>query len=291
MSETLLDQAPAAEAVITPAEPTHTEPIIASTEDRDWTQAIKADGDFAPKAHEYGIPEQWKSVGGIVESYKDLQRSKGPPGSDGTPEQISAYRQSNGVPENANSEAYGITLPEELTDAYSPEALNEIVKVANDSSHLGHVEMIQAVVSKFGELEISGRGQAAEETATEQAAQLAENSKSLEADPNFSGDRRTAALQTTANGLNASLDALGEDQNSEAAKDIARNPLMLRVIHHFASKTTQDATNLGSTVSDLRSPEEQANDIIGNPNNPLYKSYHEGDVIAGKKVLSLMGAS
>lgn len=292
MSDTLLSP-PAAEPVQTPDDSVAAavpDPIITTPDDRDWSQAVNPDGTFDTKAHEYGIPEHWKSVGGIVESYKDLQRMKGHPGAEATPEQISTFREAYGIPEVANAESYGVELPEELKEAYSLDSLNEVVKAANESAHLGHSAMIKAVIGKFGEIEVAGRGQAALETAEQQATKLAENAKALEADPNFAGERRTAALQTTANGLNASLAALGESQDSVEAKDIARNPLMLRVIHHFASKTTQDSTNLGSSVSDLRSSEEQANDIIENPANALYDAYHDGDKIVGKKVLALMGA-
>ena len=64
---------------------------------------------------------------------------------------------------------------------------------------------------------------------------------------------------------------------------------MLRVIHHFASKTTQDNTNIGGSISDLRSQEEQGDDVINNPTNPLYAAYHAGDPVVGKQVLRMMG--
>lgn len=296
MSEgTLLSPAPAPEAS-TPApeatpqpEQTTPEQIITPADDRDWTTAINQDGTFTDVAYKYGIPEQWKSPGAILESYKDLQRMKGAPGEEATPEQLSAYRQANGVPEIANAESYGIEIPGEMKDIIPAEGLNEIVKVANESAHLGHTAMLKAVVSKFGEIETAARAESDKATAEERQEKLAESAKMLESDPNFQGDRKTAALQTAANGLNSALEALGETSDSEAAQDLARNPLAVRILHHFASKMGQDATNLGAPISDLRSGEEQADDIINNPSNPLYKAYHEGDKHAQQKVLTLMG--
>lgn len=296
MSDTLLTPPAPAAPASTPepasaesAAPTpQADPIVSTPADRDWTQAIKADGSFEPKAHEYGIPEHFKSLGGMFESYQNMQRLKGAPGQEATPEQLTAYRQANGIPEVANVESYGIQLPDELKDAVSPDSLNEIVKVANETAHLGHVEMLKSVVSKFGELEMANLAANAQETEQEANAKLEQAAQILNSDPAFQGDKRTGALQTAANALNSALGSLGVDPNSAEAQDIARNSMMVRILHHFGTKMSQDTTNLGAPNSDLRSGEEQANDIITNPNNPDYKRYHEGDETVAKKVLGLM---
>ena len=225
-----------------------------------------------------------------MESYKNMQRMKGSPGAEATPEQLTAYREANGIPEVANAESYGLTLPDELKDIYGDDALNEIAKVANESSHLGHREMMQAIVAKFTEMEVVGMSKAAEASEQAHAAKLAESVKMLEADPSFQGQNRGAALETSSNALNAALSALGVDADSPEAREVASSPLMVRILHHFGSKTSQDSTQLPGATADLRSGEEQANDIISNPNNPDHQRYHDGDDEVGKKVLRLMGA-
>ena len=88
---TLLDQSTPAPTVGGEPAPTgEPAPIITSPADRDWTTAVKPDGSFDAKAHEWGIPEHMKSVGGMFESYQNLQRMKGMPGAEATPEQIAA---------------------------------------------------------------------------------------------------------------------------------------------------------------------------------------------------------
>jgi len=296
MSETLLTPPASAEPSAAPApeakpvESTTPEQIITPPEDRDWTKAINPDGTFTQDAHKWGVPEQWKSPGAIIDSYKNLQKMKGAPGEEATPEQLSAYRQANGIPEVVNLESYGVQLSDEMKEIVPEETLGEILKVANESAHLGHTPMVNAMVSKYAEITEGIERQLAEQTVEEQKAALEASKQTLHSDPNFQGDKMTAAIQTATNGLNSSLEALGEDPNSDAAKEVARNPLMVRILHYFASKMGQDSTNLGNPVADLRSGEEQADDIINNPANPLHKPYHDGDVFAQKKVLSLMGA-
>lgn len=291
MSETLLDAPAATEAPATETPATEAPPIVSTEADRDWSGALNADGSFDAKAHEYGVPEQFKSLGGVLESYKELQRMKGAPGEEATPEQLSAFREAHGIPEVANAESYGIELPEALKEVYKPESINEIVKVANESAHLGHTGMLKAVIAKFSEMEVAGMQEMESATAEQQAQVLAERAKQLEQNPNFTGDRKAAALQTSANALNAALGALGVDANSEEAKEVARSPLMVQILHHYGSKTGQDSTNLGNASTDLRSGEEQANDIISNPNNPDYEAYHAGNETVGKRVLALMAGA
>lgn len=295
MSDTLLSPSPEAPEVIPEVTPSpdatpQPESIITPPGDRDWTKAIKADGSFDKAAHEYGVPEHWKSVGGIIESYKELQRVKGAPGPEATPEQVKAYRDANGIPEVANAQQYGIELPPELQDVYEEGSIDRVIKAANENAHLGHAEMMKAMISEFTAMEVEGLKAKSEATEAEQKAKLEAAAKMLESDPNFAGERKTAALQTTANGFNAALSALGEDPDSDSARELARNPLAVRIIHHFASKTGQDTTDMGSSISDLRSKEEQADDIINNSSNPEYAAYHAGDTIVQQKVLKLMGA-
>ncbi len=292
MSETLLTPAP---VVNEPAPqnnepaPVANEPIIQPGAESDWSKALNADGTFTDDARGYGVPEQFKSVGGLMESYKNIQRLKGALDSEATPEQIQAYRESHGVPANANLEAYGITIPENLKDHYSDESLNRVVKAANDVSHLGHSAVLQAVFSEFTAVEMEGLQAQSAQSEIAQQAQLQASQEMLDKDPNFQGDKRAGSLQTTANALNAALGALGVESNSPEAKELARNPLMVRILHHYGSKTSQDSINLGHSNTDLRSGQEQADDIITNPNNPEYDSYHSGDARVGKKVLGLMG--
>ena len=236
------------------------------------------------------MPEHYKSIGDYDKSYKELQRMKGAPGAEATQEQINAFRSSHGVPEVVNSQAYGIELPKELQEIYKPESIDQILKVANENAHLGHVEMMKAVFSEFGQMEMKGIADHTAATEAEKAAKLQEDAKMLEADPSFAGDKKQAALQTSANALNAALDSLGVDPKSEEALEVARSPLMVRILHHFGSKTSQDGVNLGPSNADLRSNEEIANDIMENPNNPEHALYKSGDERVGKKVLRLMGA-
>ena len=188
-----------------------------------------------------------------------------------------------------NAEAYGLELPDELKDAYPEGALDSIVKAANDSAHLGHTEMMKAVVAQFATMEVEGRAAQTQAAEADHAAQLAENAKILESDPNFAGANKTGALQTAANALNSALNGLGVDPNSEEAAEVARSPLMVRILHNLGSRMTQDTTQLGAAPVDLRSGQDQAIDIMTNPTNPEYALYQSGDERVGKKVLALQG--
>ena len=286
MTDTLLNPE---QGESTTASPTQ-EPIIKTQDTHDWSKALNADGTFTQDAYDFGVPGHFKSFGAFNKSYKELQRVKGAPGDEATAEQIKAFREANGVPEITNAEAYGIELPDGLKEVYQPESLDRIVKVANENAHFGHVAMLKAVINEFSTMEMQGMADLQKASEEAQAAKLEANAKLLEEDKNFSGSNKNAALQTSANALNAALDALGVDPSSDEAREVARSPLMIRILHHYGSKTSQDGMNLGALSADLRSGEEQANDIMTNPANPEYKLYHEGDERIGKKVLALMGA-
>lgn len=252
----------------------------------DWTKLVNADGTFKPEAHAAGLDQHWKSVGGIQKAYKDLQAHKfGYPAEDWAPERLQEYRQGQGVPDQASAAAYGLEVPEEIAHVMDPASLERIAGAA----HAAHTPpaVMQAILKEYVAIEQEAIAKLQSESATE----LEARDQRLRADPAFSGDSYKAAKETAENVMNTLADKLGVARNDPEMLELARSPLMLRMMHKVAGHYSQDSTGSLKGDVDLRSNEEKASDIITNAANPKHKLYHEGDPVVQKEVLRLMGAA
>jgi len=251
----------------------------------DWSKLIQPDGTFAPEAYEAGLDRQWKSLGSITESYKELQRFKfSRPAEDWAPERVQQFRQAMGVPEAGTAEAYGLTVPDEMKDVLTPAKLDRIAAKAN-ALHVP-ADALQQIFAEYVETEKEAMAAWNSEREQDMMSRL----ERLRKAPEFAGDREQAARETATNATLHLANKLGVDAQDPELLELTRSPLFMRMMHRVADTFAQDSTGGFRVVADLRSNEEKATDIMTNPSNPEYKLFHSQDVATRQKVLRLMGA-
>lgn len=259
--------------------------LMQQAQEVDWSKALNPDGTFTEAAHKAGLDEHWKSIGAMQKSYKELQAHKfGYPDENWSPERVAEFRKGLGVPEQGNAEAYGIEVPEEISQYLPKESLDRIAQKAHESHTPPQV--LQSIFFEYAEIEKEALAKQQQEVEAERT----EREKRLAEDPAFTGANNQAAKETATNVILNLADKLGVDRNDPELLELGSSPLMMRMMHRVAGMTSQDGMPSLRGESDLRSNEEKASDIMTNPNNPEYQRYMEGDPAVQKKVLRLMGA-
>lgn len=260
--------------------------LLQQPEPTDWSKLVRADGTFDDGAYKAGLDPQWKSIGAIQESYKELQRFKfGKPAEDWAPERVQQYRAAMGVPDGATAEAYGLTVPDEMKDVLPVATLDRIAAKAN-ALHVP-ADALREIFAEYVETEKEAMARFNNEREQDMAARL----ERLRKTPEFAGDKEQAARETATNATMHLANKLGVDANDPELLELSRSPLFMRMMHRVAETFSQDNTGGMRGMADLRSNEEKATDIMTNPANPKYALYQSGDPATQKEVLRLMGAT
>jgi hypothetical protein len=257
-----------------------------------WHQEIWAeDGKFADGwqdklpddfAEDRALLGRFGDLKGITKALKDnmaAARAKSEglvkvPGADATPEEVTAYHRSIGVPEKP--EDYGVKAPEKLPDGVSwDEAM------ATKFASVAHAAGLTPVqVAKLQEFQVGYVGEqigaAREAAAQAMAAEKVELQKAFgQGLPKAVDHAQRLAKQE---GLNPEI----FDPQSPNFWGVEALAFASRV----ASKLGEDRLIPGAAVRNL-SGGALAKDIVTNPENPLHAKYHAGDAQVNAQVNAL----
>lgn len=236
---------------------------------------VNADGSFADGwqkslGDEYEGLGKFRTVADLAKSYRHLEgKLPSYPGEGATPEQVARYRQMAAVPDSVDG--YGIEAPEEL-----PEGITWNSDAARRFTEIAHKYHVPAPALK---------ALAAEQVAmeTERAQQMqkmqADYVAKAENDLRQSWGSEFDARRQTANHVHQSLlSSMGIDANGEEARTLACSPVYVQLLYEVSRYMRQDTTGGSIPVeSSVTGGKERGQDIINNPDNPLYRKYWEGD--------------
>lgn len=247
---------------------------------------VNADGSFTEGWHAslgegYEGFSKFKNVGDLAKSYRHLE-SKQPayPGEDAKPEDVARFRQLAGVPDSV--EGYGLKAPEQLPEgvAWDGKTMERFAAVA----HQYHVsaQAMQALAGEF----LAYQGDVAAMIQKDQVGGVERAREELQ---KAWGNDFGTKIQTAENVHKSLLPSLGVSTDSEEAKDLAKNPLYVRLLHEVSRYMRGDSKAVATpSGGDVLGGKERAQDIINNPKNPLYQSYWDGDENTQKMVKQLI---
>lgn len=181
------------------------------------------------------------------------------PGNDATPEEISAYRKAQGVPEKV--EDYELTKPEgELGNFYNEE---EVKAFATKAAELG---LTKAQAAGLIEMRLNIAKGYDDKEREEGRTFLAERDKVLN---EAWGNKKEAEL------VDAQRMLLTLDHSLDPKMVQFMEPKLVVALAAFAKKLNQDDMVSRERFSNMLAPSSASQDIIANPDNPDYKAFHD----------------
>lgn len=249
---------------------------------------VHPDGSFAEGwqlalGEEYQGLGKFRSVADLAKSYRHLEgRQPSYPGEGASPEQVERYRQMAAVP--GKPEDYGLGAPETL-----PEGMSWDEDTARRFAQVAHKYHVPAPALK---------ALAAEQIAIESERmgqlQQARQHSLVEAEARLRdawGSDFDARRQTAQHVHRTLLGSMGIDAEGEEARALACSPVYAQLLYQVSRYMRQDA-NAASTAAaaDVVGGRERGQDIIRNPQNPLYDKYWSGDEATQQMVRSLLSS-
>lgn len=239
----------------------------------DFTKALDEKGGFRPGWHDT-LPPELKDYSGILSRYPNpiealralgesrklisqRQESNKPPGEGAKPEEVAAWRKHIGVPETP--EGYNVKAPEKLPEGvtWNDAEAGEFAKFAHE------INLTPQQVNRLLEYEIKNRetmwqtGNAKLTEYTQQQAAALKNEWGAEFDANISKAKHTAQL-------------LGVDINDPA---LGNNPAFVKAMAQASSLISEDKLVGSGRGGSVMGGQQQADDILNNPNNPWHNAY------------------
>lgn len=262
-----------------------------------FASLIGADGKFVANYHEK-LPEGLKEHGQHFAKYRDpvqalqhtlnLQQLLGAksdavviPGPDGTPADWAPVLKRLGVPDSP--EGYNLKVPDKLPDGVkvNPEELKEFAKFAHG---LG---LTPQQVSKLQEFDL-GRAttQTTASLAAAKAQEEAEFSKQSEVLTKAWGNGNEAT-QKKALAERAAI-TFGFTPDEVKTDPLFRNARFVMTLARAGAAMSEDTLVKGADLNSAGGLKAKAQDVINNPNNPLYKKYWNGDEDVNSQVRNWM---
>lgn len=250
---------------------------------------VGADGAFAEKWYEQLPPEfsphhsqlgTFKDVAGLAKSYIHM-RANGPsyPGTNATEEDVARFRQIAQVPEKP--EGYGIAKPESLPEGleWDDNVVNRVLQVA----HKHHVPAaaLKAIIAEHTAIE--GERAAAYKDASAKAQQDAQNELVNEWRGDFEANSSKARHMAGVLANNA-----GIPEDSPALAQLANNPAFAKLMMQVTKLTGEDGMRAPAGFGDLRSAQQQADEIMAGKDAVWGAKYLEGDIAAMEHVGKLL---
>lgn len=271
-TESTATESTGSETLLSQTQETQTE---TTSSDNPYSALINSDGSFVDgwpnllNGDEYAdvraTAANYKSLPALLKGLKDskaaaMAKTEGMiklPGAEATPEEISAYRQALGIPDNADAYQFeNLQLPDGIE--LDGEALSTFKGVAHE------LNLTPAQAAKLVEFQAGLESQVAAKYAAEEKAFLEAESKKLQDawgnnfQANFAMAQRAAAT-------------FGLDQNNPIFKDAA----VVQAFEKIARTISEDKLVKGEAITNRLGPEQQVDDIISNRENPLNKAYHD----------------
>lgn len=245
-----------------------------ASSDNPFASLIGADGAFKDgwindlPGEEYAevrdTAANYKTLPALLKGLKDskaaaMQRLDGMvklPHNESTPEEIAAYRQAIGVPENPDG--YTFTAPEGVE--FDDVAVTEFKKLAHEAN------LTPDQASRLVQFQAQLESQVAEQANRDAEQWKQEQSQKLqEAWGNQFNGKKLLAQRAAA--------TFGVPDDHPALNDAT----IVQALARAGEAISEDKLVSGEKLSNGLSPESQADDIMANPNNRYYRDYHKKD--------------
>ena len=244
---------------------------------KDW--ALQIGDEYAPYNDQANT---FSSIGGLLKSYQSL-RSTQPsyPGADATTDQIASWRTASKVPAAATAEAYGITKPADLPEGVPWD--NDYAEAIAAAAHASHAPagVVQAITKASNEYMLATVDKIRESQAQAQKQAKDELIQAWGADfeARASTARHTIATFAAEAGLDPADPALAAIINSTAGQ---------RLFHAVSSHIGEDRVRTPAGYGDMRSAQQQAEEIMAGSDQHWGAKYRDGDPDAMKHVSALL---
>lgn len=278
----------------TPA-PSNPQPPAGQAGAFDFRQLVGDDGNFAPDFHSK-LPEdlkgleKFRSPKQLLEGYRNLETLMGKkadavviPRADAPKEDWAPVLKRLGVPDSPDG--YGLKVPENLPEGVSvnPAELKEFATFAHG---LG---LTPQQVSKLQEFDIGRAGKQVAGGAA-QAQALAQQEFASQQDVlNKAWGNGNERTQKAALAERAAL-TFGFTQDEVKSDPLFRNAKFVMALARAGAAMSEDTLVKGSEVNSAGGMKAKGLDIINNPQNPLYKAYHDGSEDVRLQVQSYLRA-
>lgn len=261
----------------------------------DFRSLVGDDGNFTPDFRTK-LPEEWKGLDKfsnpkqLFEGYRNLEQLLGKkadavviPGPDAPKEEWAPILKKLGVPDSP--EGYGLKVPDNLPEGVTVDAeeLNAFAKTAHE---LG---LTPQQVAKLQEYDIARVGKSASASlAQAQAIEAQEFTKNKEIITKAWGNG-PEAKQKEALAERAAL-TFGFTPEEIGADPLFRNARFVMTLARAGAAMSEDTLVKAGDVNSIGGLKAKAQDVITNPQNPLYKKYWDGDSDTAAQVQAWMKA-
>lgn len=220
--------------------------------------------EFSPHAAQLGT---YKDIKGLAKSLIHF-RANGPtyPTETSSPDDVTRFRTLAGVPETGTSEAYGFTIPE-AADEHARKGYELIAKVAHEN-HLNGPGVAK-LVAAFEAHQASEIARMEADYSQQQKAAQDALVASWRGD--FEGNKST--VRHIAEKLAATA---GIEYGDPSLQALADNPSFSRIMLEVSKLTQNDSIRTPAGMGDLRSHQQQADDILAGTCPIWGKKYQAG---------------
>lgn len=234
--------------------------------------------------------EKFKSPEQVLAGYTNLEKLMGAkanavviPGADATKEEWAPILKRLGVPDSP--EGYGLKVPENLPDGVTvnQEELNQFAKYAHQ------IGLTPQQVAKLQEYDMTRAGTGAASSIEQaKAMEVQEFTKQTEILSKAWGTgpestQKKALAERAALTFGFTPQEIGEDP-------LFRNARFVMTMARAGAAMSEDTLVKSSEINHIGGLKAKAQDVISNPQNPLYKRYWSGDADANAQVQAWMRA-
>lgn len=231
--------------------------------------------EFAPHGETLS---RFKNVGDLAKSFIHARNMKPAfPGADATPQDIETWRTLAGVPESP--EGYGITKPEELPAGveWNDDRVAKFTQLAH--KHHVHPDFLKEAIAL--DMEINGGLVAQAQQQAQEAQQQAKTELMEQWGSKF--EENASTVRHWADKLAAS----GEIPPEKVA-GLANDPTFGRIILEVSKLVSEDSIRTPLGFGDVRSPQQQYDDIRNGKDEQWSERYKNGDPAAMEHVTNLI---
>ena len=208
---------------------------------------------------------KFNSLPHLLKSYGELEKNRGVPGEDASPDAVASFRLANNIPVDLETYTESLTIPEGVD---LPE--DQIATAAK----LGHeLNLTSSQLSTLIDFEVKAGAQAAEQQAAAAEAEIDAQFDSLE-----KGWGTNENVQIAYGNAKSAAEMLNLNFEDPA---IGNNATLVGALANLTDRLDEDTIRSiapsapSSHGSNGEGWQHKASDIAKNPNNPLYTAYHD----------------
>jgi hypothetical protein len=226
--------------------------------------------------------DRFKSIDDLAKSFLHFRKT-GPayPDENAAPEDVERFRTLARVPDSPDG--YALAKPENLPEGIEWNDSN--VKTIAEIAHKHHVPQpaLQALLSAHLEQQAAAIAEAQAAQQAEQAAARAEMQRVLGTGHDFA--RNAGMINHMVTTL---ADKAGIDPMDPGLAAIGSNPAALKLFYEVVKLTSEDSIRRPSSLGDLRTAAQRADDIQTGKDPEWSQKYKEGDAEAVAMVVRLL---